>query len=76
MRRALSYEMRHQRSNVFAPLSQRRHFNWKHAQTIERILPESALIDFFLQVAIARRDDSDINLTRMSVPDAFQLLFL
>ena len=74
--RALPHEMCRERWDVFAPFAQRRDFDREDAQAIEKVPAETARIDLFLQVAIGRSDDPDIDFARTSVADALQFLLL
>jgi hypothetical protein len=69
-------EVLHQQWNVLPPLSQRRHFKGKDAQPIEQILPESAAADRIDQVTIRSGNDANVDVDRVSPPDALELPFL
>ena len=74
--RALPQEVLHERWDIAAAFTQRRDFNRENTQAIEKVLPEMASVDVLLQVAIARSDDTNIDLARACVADALQFLLL
>src|SRR5258708_25636485 len=74
--RALPQEVFQERWDILAAFTQGRDLNRENAQAIEKVLPEAASIDFLLQVAIARSDDTDIDLARPWVANALQFLLL
>ena len=65
-----------ERRNVLAAFAQWRDFNRKDAQAIEKVLAEPAGIDLFLQVAIGRGDDANVDFAGAGVADALQFLLL
>src|SRR6266404_300767 len=68
--------MRDERRNVVAALSERRDLDRKNAQTVEKILAETTLVDLLLQVPIGCSDDPNINFARARIPDPFKFLLL
>ena len=73
---ALPDEMSGKRRDVFRALAQGGNLDPKNSQTIVEILAETARVYLLRQVAIGRRDDSDVDLASMCVTDALQLLLL
>src|SRR6516225_5457487 len=65
-----------QAGDVLAAFAQRRELNREDAQAIEKVLAEPAGVDLFLQVAIGRGNDADIDPAGARVADTFQFLFL
>ena len=63
-------------ADVLAAFAQRRELNREDAQAIEKVLAEPASVDLFLQVAIGRGNDADIDPAGARVADAFQFLLL
>src|SRR5258708_16870094 len=55
-----------ERRDVGGAFAQRLQFDWHHVETIEQILPESALLHPLLQIAMGGRDDPNIDLLRLA----------
>src|SRR5262249_29426916 len=54
-------KVRRELRNVFAPLSERGHFQWKDIQAVKQIFAESSLLNFLAQIAVGGGDDPDID---------------
>src|SRR6267154_5957083 len=55
-----------ERRYVGGAFAQRLQFDWHHVETVEQILPETALLHPLLQIAMGGRDDPDIDLLRLA----------
>jgi hypothetical protein len=65
-----------ERRDIGAALTQRREFNREEAQSIKKVLAKSTRIYLFLQVAIGRGNDADIDLATPRFPEALQFVLL
>ena len=65
-----------QRPDIVGPFAQGRDKNRDDIETVEQILPESALFDGRFQVDIRRGDDADVGLACSAVADTFVLAVL
>ena len=74
--RVLLDEVVGQREQVVRALAQRRDVKVHHVEAVEQVLPELAANDRFLQDAVRRGDDADIDLHRLRAADAVDLAFL
>ena len=68
----LSQKMICERRYVFAPLAQRRQINFNGVQTKPKVLTESALGHFRIQVRIRCRQDAHIDLACFGRADPFE----
>jgi hypothetical protein len=65
-----------QKLNVFTPFAQRRDFDGKHPEPVEKVLPELIIPDHALQVAMSGRNQPNINLDGLRTSEAFKLPLL
>src|SRR6185369_231926 len=68
--------VRRQKRQIVGPLSQRRNSQRHNAQTIEEVFPESAFLDFALQISIRRREHSDVDANGAGASDSADLALL
>src|SRR5208337_4929670 len=59
----------HQELNVFASFAQRRDFNGKHPQPVEKILAKLIIADHALQIAMRGRNQTNINVDGLCTPE-------
>src|SRR5436190_8250765 len=69
-------ECGHEERDVLATLAQRRQLDPDHADPVEEVHPEVALLDLLPEVAVRRRDDAHIDLPRPRIADAHDLALL
>src|SRR5258708_35349121 len=62
----------HQHGNIFAAIAQRRHTNWKYIQSIEEVAAEWAIRNTSCQVAVRRRDQTQIHFDDPRAPKALK----
>src|SRR5271167_3587504 len=65
-----------QELNVFAPFAQRRDFNGKHPQPVEKVLAKLIIADHALQIPMRGRNQTNINVDGFGTSEAFELLLL
>src|SRR5271157_678691 len=65
-----------QEFNVFAPFAQRRDFNGKHPQPVEKVLAKLIIPNHAFQIAMRGRNQTNLNLDGLCTSEAFKLLFL
>src|SRR6202035_3061290 len=65
-----------ERPNIVLPLSERRHDDWKHIQSIIKVLAKFLAFHGFLEVPISGRQDSHIDLDRSVPTDPLKLALL
>jgi outer membrane PBP1 activator LpoA protein len=61
--------------NVFAPLTQRRHFDANHVEAMEQIFAEQALSHSLFEILMRRCDDAHVDAHRNLSADAIELAF-
>src|SRR5258708_7894003 len=66
----------HQHGNIFAAIAQRRHTNWKYIQSIEEVAAELAIRNASCQIAVRRRDQTQIHFDGARAPKALKLMVL
>src|SRR6185436_14568217 len=62
-----------QQWNVLDAFAQRRYFDRKDVQPVEKVVAKRTLGNPLLKVPVSRRNDSDIHLNRLRTPQAFDL---
>ena len=65
-----------QKLNVFAPFAQRRNFNGKHPQPIEKVFAKLIVTDHAFQIPMCGGNQTNINVNGLGTSEAFELLFL
>src|SRR5208282_4112145 len=65
-----------QELNVFAPFAQRRDFNGKHPQPVEKILAKLIIADHVLQITMRGRNQTNIDLNGPCTSQALELPLL
>ena len=62
--------------NVVPAFAQRRQTHGKHVQPIVQVVAKSAVRDSFLEIAVRRGDDADVDLSRARSAEALELTLL
>src|SRR5208283_6186721 len=62
--------------NVFASFAQRRDFNRKYPQPVEKVLAKLIIADHALQIAMRGRNQTNIDVDGLGTSEAFKLLLL
>src|SRR5262249_49347831 len=70
------HEIFDQELEILLSFSERRHLNRKHIESIKKVLAKGSIGYRRLQVTIRCCDNANINMDRLSSPDAFQFPFL
>src|SRR5208337_2834871 len=65
-----------QELNVFASFAQRRDFNGKHPQPVEKVLAKLIVADHAFQIPMGGRNQTNINVDGLGTSEAFEILFL
>ena len=55
-------ETNRQKQNIFGTIAQRRDDQFNHVQPVKEIFAEADLLDFIFEIAIARGDETEVDL--------------
>ena len=66
----------HEYRDVLGTLAQRRNHDGEHGQAEIEIVPEAAIGDGLLEIAVRCRDDADVDADRARAPESLELAFL
>ena len=64
------------RSDIFEALSQWRHANRKHVQSVIKVVTESSCPNLFAEIAVGRCDDTDIHIYGLSTTETLEFSLL